>query len=301
MRFDRKKGIILGISTLAGVIAGTVLLMMINASFLKAPDVLPQAAAAAAVAKDAYAPAAPGGPDYGAITQRNLFRAKLQTEVPRQKTAAEIEEETLAGIVKTMALKGVMLGARKRDNYAVIDRGGPKGVWAYEIGEVVENGLALKEIRKDSVRLQKGDFDVVLRLFSSAAERPKGTVPALPAPLPKQVAKAVPGKDDIKREGSVTRISKSFADKLKTDSNAILSSIAIKPGADGIKVVAVDQGSIAQRMGIAPDDTLQEVNGQKLSSAGDMNHVYDALKNATTFEVKVLRGGKSETLRYEIK
>jgi S1-C subfamily serine protease len=80
-----------------------------------------------------------------------------------------------------------------------------------------------------------------------------------------------------------------------------MSSIAIKPGADGVKVVAVDQGSIAQRMGIAPDDTLQEVNGQKLSSAGDMNQVYEALKNATNFEVKVLRNGRSETLRYEIR
>jgi general secretion pathway protein C len=299
MRYDRKKAIILGIATLAGVVAGAVVLMMINASFLRMPGRLPPTAATAALIKDAGAPAAPGGPDYGAITKRNLFRAKLQIELPRQKTAAEIEEEALAGIVRTMALKGVMLSGRKRDNYAIIDRGGPKGVWAYEIGEVIENGLALKEINKDSVRLQKGDFDVVLRLFSSAAERSKGAGPALPAA--KQVAKVEPGKDDIRKEGSVTRISKSLAERLKTDSNAIMSSIAIKPGADGVKVVAVDQGSIAQRMGIAPDDTLQEVNGQKLSSAGDMNQVYDALKNATNFEVKVLRNGKSETLRYEIR
>jgi type II secretory pathway component PulC len=54
-------------------------------------------------------------------------------------------------------------------------------------------------------------------------------------------------------------------------------------------------------MGIAPDDTLQEVNGLKLSSSEDMNKVYEALKNATTFEVKVLRRGHSETLRYEIR
>jgi type II secretory pathway component PulC len=299
MRYDRQKAIILGIATFAGVFAGAVVLMMINASFLRMPGGLPPTAATAALMKDAGAPAAPAGPDYKAITQRNLFRAKLQIELPRQKTAAEIEEETLAGIVRTMALKGVMLSGRKRDNYAIIDRGGPKGVWTYEIGEVIENGLALKEIRKDSVRLQKGDFDVVLRLFSSAAERLKGSGPALPAP--KQVARVEPGKDDIRKEGSVTRISKSLAERLKADGNVIMSSIAIKPGADGVKVVAVDQGSIAQRMGIAPDDTLQEVNGRKLSSAGDMNQVYEALKNATNFEVKVLRNGRSETLRYEIR
>ena len=178
---DKKKGIILGVSTLAGVIAGAIVLMMINASFLKAPDGPPQMAAAVAALRTAGTQAAPSRPDYAAITKRNLFRAKLEVECPKQKTAAEIEEETLAGIVKTMALKGVMLGARKRDNYAIIDRGGPKGVWAYEIGEVIESGLALKEIRKDSVRLQKGDFDIVLRLFASAAERSKGaSIPTLP-------------------------------------------------------------------------------------------------------------------------
>ncbi len=304
MRYDRKKGIILGVSTLVGVIAGAIVLMMINASFLKAPDGPPQMAAAVAALRTAGTQAPPSGPDYAAITQRNLFRAKLEAEIPKQKTAAEIEEEKLNGIVKTMALKGVMLGARNRDNYAIIDRGGPKGVWAYEMGEVIESGLALKEIRKDSVRLQKGDFDIVLRLFASAAERSRGMGIPSPAAQPaakRVVAKIEAGKDDIKRDGSVTRISRALADRLKADGNTLMSSIAIKPVADGVKVVAVDQGSIAQKMGIAPDDTLQEVNGKKLSSANDMNQVYEALKNATAFEVKVLRGGKSETLRYEIR
>ena len=255
MRYDRKKGIILGVSTLAGVIAGAIVLMMINASFLKAPDGPPQMAAAVAALRTAGTQAAPSGPDYAAITKRNLFRAKLEVEVPKQKTAAEIEEETLAGIVKTMALKGVMLGARKRDNYAIIDRGGPKGVWAYEIGEVIESGLALKEIRKDSVRLQKGDFDIVLRLFASPAGRSKGA--SIPSPAAKRVvAKIEAGKDDIKREGRSRASPRLWRTGSKRTAIRSMSSIAIKPMADGVKVVAVDQGSIAQKMGITPDDTL---------------------------------------------
>jgi type II secretory pathway component PulC len=304
MRYDLKKIVILGASTFLGVIAAIVVLMMINASFLRMPDGVPQAAAAVPP-RAAGETAAPSGPDYGAITQRNLFRAKLQVEIPKPKTGAEIEEERLTAIVRTMALKGVVLGVTKRDNYAIIDRGGQKGVWVYEAGEFIEDGLALREIRKDSVRLEKGDFGAVLRLFSSAFERTGGpgkTRLAMQQPAVKAAAaSAAPGMDDIKREGAVTRVSKALADQLKADNKALMSSIAVKAGADGVKVVSVDHGSIAQRMGIAPDDTLQEVNGLKLSSSEDMNKVYEALKNATTFEVKVLRRGHSETLRYEIR
>ena len=54
-----------------------------------------------------------------------------------------------------MALKGVMMSARKKDTYAVIDLGGQKGVWPYEKGEVVDKGLTVKEIRRDSGKTRK--------------------------------------------------------------------------------------------------------------------------------------------------
>jgi hypothetical protein len=39
-----------------------------------------------------------------------------------------------------MALKGVVLGVKKKDQYAVIDRGAQKGVWTYEIGTRSKKG-----------------------------------------------------------------------------------------------------------------------------------------------------------------
>jgi S1-C subfamily serine protease len=54
-------------------------------------------------------------------------------------------------------------------------------------------------------------------------------------------------------------------------------------------------------MGIAPGDTIREVNGRALSSTEDMSGVYEALKDATSFDVRILRRGRSKILRYEIK
>ena len=45
----------------------------------------------------------------------------------------------------------------------------------------------------------------------------------------------------------------------------------------------------------------KSINGHKLNASEDMNQVFGALKNATSFEVKVMRRGKPETLRYEIR
>ncbi len=298
MPLSIKRLIIFGVATIVGVVAGIVALTVVNASFLKAPGNPP------ARAISASKPATPqlaslAEPDYKAISDRNLFRAKLQVEIPVPKTEEELEEEALTAIAKTMALKGVMLSPRKRDNYAVIDLGGPKGVWVYEKGDVIERGLAVKEITKDSVTMEKGDFGVVLKLFSSV---PQFTKKRIPTPVDAKAAavKIDPAKD-IKREGSVVKISKSLAEQLKTNNSAIMASVAVKPTPEGVKIVSVDKGSIAQQMGIIPNDTLQEVNGRKIGSNENMNAVYESLKNSSDFEITVLRGGKTERLHYQIR
>jgi type II secretory pathway component PulC len=302
------------IATAAAIVAGTVLLILINAALLKVPVASPLKATHKGERSFLTADAS----DYKAITERNLFRAKLQIEVPKPKTEKEIEEETLTNIVRTMALRGVMTGVQKKDNYAVIDRGGTKGVGTYEIGDVIERGLAVTEIKKDGVLIQKSDFLVRLRLFSGGFERLPGVLSAgVQTSLQKKDegkdakgarAKAKPDLDrEIRKEGKALLISKPLADQIKSDNSLLFSSVAVKAETDargqptGYKIVAVDKGSVAQKMGILPDDTIQEVNGYKLNNAEDFRKAYDTLKNETRFEVRVLRKGRVETLRYEIR
>jgi type II secretion system protein C len=296
-----------GISTLVGIVVAITLLIGINASFLRIPEV-PAAQLPGSGQTSANVMMSVAETDYKGITDRNLFRAKLQAEIPKPKSSQEIEEETLTGIVKSMALKGVMLSAQKKGNYAVIDRGGQKGVWTYEVGDIIERGLVLKEVHRDSIKLEQGEFAAVLKLFSPVYERAPGNQPmntgTAAQPLPRKGGQETAKLDlanDIRKEGAVTLISKSLAEQLKSNNATIMSSIAVKAATDGLKVVAVDRGSIAQRIGIAPNDTLQEVNGHRLSSSEDMNKVYEDLKNATSFDLKILRRGQAETLRYEIR
>lgn len=313
-RMIRKPDIIpFAISTGIAVVAAVIILMAVDASLLRIPqtEVRPRLKPSGSQPATEASSSTPG---YKAVTERNLFRAKLEAEIPKPKSEKEIEEELLTGIIRTMTLKGIMTGQGKKDHYAVIDRGGQKGVWTYEMGEVVEKGLVVKEIKKDTVVLQKGDFGALLRLFAINAER---------IAVASAVAAAGSGKDasgprkgspqkkkqgaEIRREGKTLVIPKALAEQIKNDSTAIMSSVALKLATDasgrlsGYRVVAIDKGSIVGKMGLRPDDTLQAVNGRSLSSGEDLKKLYDDLKNVTKFQLKVLRQGKAETIFYEIR
>jgi type II secretory pathway component PulC len=199
------------------------------------------------------------------LLKRNLFRAKLQAEIPKQKSEKEIEEEALVNIMKPMTLKGVMTGAQKRDYYAVIDRGGQKGVWTYEVGETIERGLTVTDIKKDAVVIEKGDFAAILKLFAKAFERIPATAQA--AVLPKEPAKKeepkgagkqqTPSKTvdynkELKKEGKTLVLSRSLADQVRDNNSLLLSALTIKLSTmvrvpNGYKVVGVTKAAWRKR------------------------------------------------------
>jgi type II secretory pathway component PulC len=310
------------ISSAAAVLTAVIILIIINASLMKIP--------LQGMGKNAYAkivavqdPSANVKADYNAITNRNLFRAKLQVEIPVPKSEKQIEEEQLTEIMKIMALKGIWFGEKKSDLYAVIDRGGQKGVWTYELGEVIEKGLVVSDIQRNSVLIKKNDFGATLKLFAKGFERvnlppsvsdtkdvkdAKGDKFAKAAKEEKPPSK--PQSDysrDIRKDGNTLVVSKSLADKIRADNSVVLSTVAVKASVDdkgqpnGFKIVAVDRGSIAEKMGLAANDIIQEVNGRKLSAPNDGKNVQESFKNTLKFEVKVLRGKQTKMLFYEIK
>lgn len=108
---------------------------------------------------------------YSAISDRNLFRTKLQIELPKPKTGQEIEEENFINAVQGFSLKGVWIGDDKGDQFAFIDKGPQKGIWIHRNGEVMEGGLTLEEIKPNSVFITKGENAAKLTLFAKGFER----------------------------------------------------------------------------------------------------------------------------------
>lgn len=91
----KKNSVACIVVTAAAVFTSIALLIIVNAALMKIPVRF--------VDKNAYARTVPAVKDasenvsagYGIITERNLFRAKLEVELPKPKTEQEIEEELL--------------------------------------------------------------------------------------------------------------------------------------------------------------------------------------------------------------
>jgi type II secretory pathway component PulC len=310
------------ISSAAAVLTAMVILIIINILVMKIPL---QGAGKNAFAKSVAVqdPSANVKADYNAITSRNLFRAKLQVEIPVPKSEKQIEEEQLTEIMKIMALKGIWFGEKKSDLYAVIDRGGQKGVWTYELGEVIEKGLVVSDIQRNSVLIKKNDFGATLKLFAKGVERANvppsvsdaknakdanGDLIAKKAKEEKTPSKQQPDySKDIRKEGNAVIMSKALADKIRADNSVVLSAVAVKASVDdkgqsnGFKIVAVDRESIAEKMGLVANDILQEANGRKLKTSDDLKNAQNAFKNTSKFEVKVLRKNQAKMLYYEVR
>ncbi len=309
----RRFGVPLLIATFVSILLSLVVLVTINTNLMKMPLLGSSRPPGGSAPREQAAATEPKG-DIAAITERNLFRAKLEAEIPKPKTEKELEEEMLTAMVRDMTLKGVWIGEKKSASYAVIDRGGQKGVWSYELGEDLGKGLLLQDVGPNSVKLGKGDFIVTLRLFAKAYERdtsarakvepPKGQAP------PQKVAPAMKGIDlsaEIKKEGNKVILSKSLAERIRANNSLVMAAVAVKASKDGqgkpngYQVVSVDRGSLAEKIGIQADDIVQEINGVRIANPDDLNKMANRWKNESKFEVKVLRKGSAETLFYEIR
>lgn len=250
-------------------------------------------------------------PNYSAIAERNLFGASVQAQAPRERTAKEIEEELLSNTVRGITVKGVWVGSGTGDSYAVIDRGAQRGALIYRKGDEIEHGLKLSEVRLDSVVVRKEAFSAVLELFKKSAPAP--AEPLTASARPGETMKAGKGQkpeaqaEEVIREGNRFVVPKAVVDKARADGNAVLSSVAVKAILDaegkpgGYTVVAVDKGSLAEKAGLMPNDTIKEINGLPVLTPEDFNNLRGKLQDETRFEVKVLRNGVIETLYYEVR
>ena len=306
------------VSTALAVVLSIVVLILANASLMKIPmqSSIRTASGKSVLSGDASENARA---DYKAITERNLFRAKLQVEIPKPRSEKEIEEENLTNAMRNLSLKGVWLGQKKEHDYAVIDKGQQKGVWTYELGEVVDAGLVVTAIERNSVTLAKDDFVATMKLFAKGFERVRA--PGKPMPVvkseeagkPKVEKKTMSGpapaelEKEIRNDGKTIFVSKALVDKIRADNSIIMSAVAVKAASDrsgkaqGFQVVSVDRGSLAEKMGIAPNDIVQEVNGLSVRTSDDVKKAQGNFNRADRFEVKVLRGGQARILYYEIK
>jgi len=69
-----------------------------------------------------------------------------------------------------------------------------------------------------------------------------------------------------------------------------------KPG-EGVLVLEVSEESVAEAAGVKAGDVIQRVGDEKIGEVGDLREAIEDFEEGDTFDIAVLRQGKSQTLK----
>ena len=69
---------------------------------------------------------------------------------------------------------------------------------------------------------------------------------------------------------------------------------------DGFKFVNIQAGSIFEKLGFKPGDTLKRVNGEDVNSPTKGMELFNSLRSESRLQLSVERNGREETFKYDI-
>jgi len=69
---------------------------------------------------------------------------------------------------------------------------------------------------------------------------------------------------------------------------------------NGVKVLAVEEGSVAEKSGLKKDDIITEIDGKSVKSADDAREVMSDLNDKTMYTIKALRNGAPVNVEVKI-
>jgi hypothetical protein len=89
-----------------------------------------------------------------------------------------------------------------------------------------------------------------------------------------------------------------FEDVVQLGMTGYGEDVTLPDGSTGFQLQEIQEGSpLADRLGFQAGDTIISVNGYPASKS-NAHQLYDTLKNESTFNVVVLRGGQQMTMTY---
>ncbi|GLS27121.1 type II secretion system protein GspC [Marinibactrum halimedae] len=246
-----------------------------------------------------------------------LASAKIFGEVASNDTAAAPEpvsvgiEDDAVDTKLNLKLKGVVMSATPEQSRAMIEDGREEEL--YKVGDKLPGGsnVTLSKVLTDRVILSNAGRAESLWLFdpdgslggssvssgrgssgrSASSSRPRSIRPGVSQPNTASRRSSGPGPQESRK---ISRLPKSLAEVIKFSvhrENGQIMGYKIRPGRDR---------DAFQELGLQTNDIVTEINGIALNSSGSVTQVYREMREATSADVTLLRGGQSMSLSVEL-
>ena len=247
--------------------------------------------------------------DYAVIAERNLFNANPPSGDAPPVAEVEPVDETVQPTQLRLRLIGIAAGASQQQQYAIIEdlqRSGAQDL--YQVGDVVQRA-AIVAIRPDCVLLDArrqreklcfdyddGASDTNGRPASPGGREAGGDAVPSGGSADDDIVRVDPGTWRVKRE----LITEQFADLGTLSRQVRVTPHTIQGRPSGFRLTRLRPG-LLQQIGLLNGDVLQRVNGLDINSPEEALKAYQAVQNAPTVRLEILRRNSPTTLTYEIR
>jgi general secretion pathway protein C len=176
---------------------------------------------------------------------------------------------------------------------------------AYRIGEKVLDEAQLRSVEWKRVKVDHGGRCEYFTI-ESEAEAPKPATPEVASLDNGDAPDMKIGQNVKKVSESEYEIPKAEIDNVLGNLNVIATQARIVPSfqngkANGFKLFSIRPDSLYSKIGIHNGDVVQKINGYEMNSPDKALEIYSKLKDASNITVDIVRGGKTQTLSYNIR
>ncbi len=255
---------------------------------------------------------------YDVISERNIFNSAESATVSEVPTE-ELDLSQLGDLgpavrtnldIKVLGTLSVGEGMDRRSS-AIVGGGGSKKAEVYYPGDdkAFSPNVRLMKVLKDRIEFVNGsrleyaervDYTAKRSLFASRDEaHGSETAPSSPDQSPDHTKEASPeGNKKVVLDQKEIDEALQNLDKLYSDVRIVPN---FKDGQQvGMKVLSVKPGSVIAKLGVRRGDVLEKVNGQEIDVQKGMD-LFCQMKDLKNFSVDLQRGGKNQTIDYEIR
>jgi type II secretory pathway component PulC len=165
------------------------------------------------------------------------------------------------------------------------------------------NGYVLENIDRGGVLFAR-DGERFPLFLSLSNPRAAASAPAAPQPAQPPAASAGSAGSSIAsaefngNEGTLTR---ELLNDLIANPMQVLSTIRLRPDAQGMRVDRVRSDNLLAQLGIKQGDLLTGINGIPINNGTDILNVMKSLLQGSRFDLQMSRGQESGMLRYSVR
>lgn len=246
--------------------------------------------------------------DYAIITERNIFNANPPSKAPKVvevKPPPPVAPQPIQETQLRLKLAGTVVGMQSQ-YYAIIEDLTQRGSQAlYQVGDTIQDARIAEILPKCVVFDKRGTYERLCfpREEPTSNGQLQGTrASSRPAPTDSESD----NEGIVRVDHATWRVSRElmqehFANPVMLSSQARVTPYIVQGERRGFRLSRLQPNSLLQKIGLQHGDVLQKVNGQGISSTGDVLQAYQQLQQAGTVRLEILRRNRPTTLTYEIR